>query len=361
MTPDKNPIVSSTIALLQDLIAIPAKSREESMRADYLQNYLKNNGLDVCRVGNNIWCHAWQPEADKPTILLNSHIDTVPATDSWTRDPFSPYIDEEGRLYGLGSNDAGAPLCALVATFLRLREAYQQGATQAYNLILGLSCQEEITGAEGIDLLLKDLPAIDLAIVGEPTSMRLAVAEKGLMVLDCVAHGQSGHAAHATGDNAIYKAIKDIQWFQQTQLPGVSPLLGPVRMTVSIIQAGSKHNIIPDTCQFTVDVRVNECYQNQELCEYIQSQVDCEVKARSYRLSSSGIDLQHPLVKRCQALGIELFGSPTLSDQSRMNFPSVKIGPGDSLRSHTADEFVYIQEIAEAIEQYTAILDGLRF
>lgn len=353
-----NPNIQSSIDLLQKLIAIPAKSREESARADYLQNYLTNKSLDV-RVGNNLWCYAWPPEEGKPNLLLNSHIDTVPASDSWTRQPFEPQL-ENGRLYGLGSNDAGGPLCSLVAAFLSLREAYLQGKQQAYNLILGLSCQEEITGPEGVDLLLSDLPAIDLAVVGEPTSMRLAVAEKGLMVLDCTVYGESGHAAHATGDNAIYKAIKDIQWFQQTQLPRVSPLLGPVKMTVSIINAGSKHNIIPDTCQFTVDVRVNECYQNQELCEYIQSQVDCQVKARSYRLSSSGIDLQHPLVQRCREMNIELFASPTLSDQSRMSFPSVKIGPGDSLRSHTADEYILLDEIAEAIELYIAMLDGLQ-
>lgn len=355
-----NPNIQASIDLLQNLIAIPAKSREESARADYLQNYLTNKALDVHRVGNNLWCYAWPPEEGKPNLLLNSHIDTVPATDSWTRQPFEPQL-ENGRLYGLGSNDAGGPLCSLVAAFLSLREAYLQGYQQAYNLILGLSCQEEITGPEGVDLLLSDLPAIDLAIVGEPTSMRLAVAEKGLMVLDCTVYGESGHAAHATGDNAIYKAIKDIQWFQQTQLPRVSPLLGPVKMTVSIINAGTKHNIIPDTCQFTVDVRVNECYQNQELCEYIQSQVDCQVKARSYRLSSSGIDLQHPLVQRCREMNIELFASPTLSDQSRMSFPSVKIGPGDSLRSHTADEYILLDEIAEAIELYIAMLDGLSF
>lgn len=344
-----------TIDLLQELISIPAKSREETQRADFLQDYLRKKDLDVHRVGNNLWCLAHPLQDDKPTLLLNSHMDTVPATDSWTRPPFTPQL-EDGRLYGLGSNDAGAPLCSLITTFLALREK-----PQAYNLILGISCQEEVTGADGIDLLLSDLPSIDLAIVGEPTSMRLAVAEKGLMVLDCTAQGESGHAAHNTGDNAIYKAIKDIQWFQQTQLPGVSPLLGPVKMTVTMINAGSKHNIIPDTCQFTVDVRVNECYRNQELCEYIQSQVDCQVKARSYRLSSSGIDLSHPLVKRCREMGLEIFGSPTLSDQSRMQFPSVKIGPGDTMRSHTADEYVRLDEIDQALRLYMAMLDGLSF
>ncbi len=393
------------VSLLKQLIQIPAVSRNEAARADFLEHFLKEQSLEVHRVGNNLWCSAWEMQAGKPTILLNSHIDTVPAIDSWTRDPFLP-VEEDGRLYGLGSNDAGAPLCSLVATFLALRNGVTASLSdassklcreaaamlchdvpsvailedadslndadsrshsrsecereQSYNLILGLSCQEEVTGAEGIDLLLSNLPPIDLAIVGEPTSMRVAVAEKGLMVLDCTAHGVSGHAAHNTGENAIYKAMKDIEWFRKTTLPGVSPLLGPVRMSVTMINAGSKHNIIPDSCQFTVDVRVNECYRNQELCEYIQSQVDCSVKARSFRLASSGIDLNHPLVQRCREIGLELFGSPTLSDQSRMAFPSVKLGPGDSLRSHTADEYVLLSDLAHAIPTYIELLDGLK-
>ncbi len=350
----------STLELLQSLVRIPAKSREENTRADFLQHYLEQSSLDIHRVGNNLWCYAWQSDASLPTLLLNSHIDTVPSSDSWTRPPFEPTI-ENGRLYGLGSNDAGAPLCSLVSTFLALRDAYAQGKHQSYNLVLGLSCQEEVTGEGGIDLLLKDMPAIDLAIVGEPTSMRVAVAEKGLLVLDCCAYGRSGHAAHNLGDNAIYKAIKDIQWFERTTLPKVSPLLGPVKMTVTIINAGSKHNVIPDTCRFTVDVRVNECYSNRELCDYIASQVACEVKARSYRLSSSGIDLKHPLVQRCREMGMDLYGSPTLSDQSRMPFPSVKLGPGDSMRSHTADEYVCIEEIEQALDMYYRLLDGLIF
>lgn len=349
------------ISLLQKMIAIPAKSREEKQRADFLQSFLQDCGLDVHRVGNNLWCEAWPMEAQKPTLLLNSHMDTVPSGDSWTRSPYQAEV-ENGRLYGLGSNDAGASLCSLTAAFLHLRTLWQEQAReQAYNLVLGISCEEEVTGAGGIDLLLRDLPTIDLAIVGEPTSMRMAVAEKGLMVLDCYTHGQSAHAAHSNGDNAIYKAMKDIQWFQQTQLPLVSPLLGPVKMTVTMIDAGSKHNLIPDLCHFVVDVRVNECYRNEELCQYIQSQVDCEVKPRSFRLSSSGIDWQHPLVEAARAQGLELFASPTLSDQSRMDFPSVKIGPGDTLRSHTADEYVEISEIEQAISLYINLLDGLKF
>ena len=346
--------LDDTLALLQDLIRIPSLSREEAACADSLEQYLQARGQTVNRCGNNLWCQAPGYDSSRPTLLLNSHIDTVTPASSWKRQPFEPSV-EDGRLYGLGSNDAGASVCCLVQTFLHLSQK-----PQSYNLVLGLSCEEEITGTGGIERLMQARPPIDLAIVGEPTGMRAAVAEKGLMVLDCTAHGQAGHAAHNTGDNAIYKAMKDIAWFQHTRLPRVSDLLGPVKMTVTVIQAGTRHNIIPDTCTFTVDVRVNELYRNEELCEYIKTQVDCEVKARSYRLSSSGIDLGHPVVERCRQLGLECYGSPTLSDQARMSCPSLKIGPGDSLRSHTADEYICLDELSRGLQLYASLLDGLK-
>lgn len=344
-----------TISLLQDLIRIPSFSREESQRADYLEQYLRNHGQAPRREGNNIWCMAEHYDASRPTMMLNSHIDTVPPSESWNRSPFDPEI-EGGRLYGLGSNDAGASLCCLIQTFLKY-----SSKPQTYNLLLALSCEEEITGKGGVERLMEVLPKVDLAIVGEPTEMNAAIAEKGLMVLDCTAHGKAGHAAHCNGENAIYKAMKDIEWFRTAQLPKISPLLGPVQMTVTIIQAGEKHNVVPDSCQFTVDVRSNECYRNEELYEYIQSHVESEIKARSFRLSSSGISPDHPMVKRCQTLGLSCYGSPTLSDQARMSLPSLKIGPGNSLRSHTADEFVCLSEIKKGLDVYDALVDGFVF
>lgn len=344
--------MKDTLDLLKQLIAIPSLSRQENDCADFLEKYLSERGQKVNRVGNNLWCMA-SYDPSRPTILLNSHIDTVPASDSWTRPAFQATVEGD-RLYGLGSNDAGAPLVCLVATYLKLCDTQQ-----SYNLVLGLSCEEEVTGKGGIETLIPQLPPVDFALVGEPTGLKAAIAEKGLMVLDCTAHGQSGHAAHQNGDNAIYKAMKDIEWFRTAQLPGISELLGPVRMTVTIVNAGSKHNVIPDTCTFTVDVRSNECYTNEQLFDYISSQVSCEVKARSFRLSSSGIDPSHPAVERCRQLHLPLFGSPTLSDQSRMPFASFKLGPGETTRSHTADEFVCLSELEAGLKVYMDLLDGL--
>ena len=347
-------LLSETQALLESLIRIPSLSRRETAVADYMEQYLAQHGQTVHRVGHNLWCQADGYDGSRPTLLLNSHLDTVAPSASWTREPYVPVV-EDGRLYGLGSNDAGAPLCCLVQTYLDLCHK-----PLAYHLVLGLSCEEEVTGTGGIDALLPQLPPVSVAVVGEPTGLRAAIAEKGLMVLDCTVHGVSGHAAHAIGDNAIYKALKSIEWFRTTELPRKSALLGPVRMTVTVIEAGEKHNIIPDTCRFTVDVRVNECYTNEELYQYICSQVDCEVKARSFRLASSGIEQDHPIVQRCRALGLECYGSPTLSDQSRMPFPSLKLGPGESTRSHTADEYVCLSELEKGLEVYRALLEGLQ-
>ncbi len=369
-------LAEEAVSLLRNLVAIKSYSREEAARCDYLEKYLKEHGQHVHRIGNNLWCEAHKHNAAFPTILLNSHIDTVPASEKWTYEPFVlqekefllPDGNSEKRLYGLGSNDAGAPLTCLIQTYLTL------SAQQIpYNLILGLSCEEEVTGKGGIDMLLTELPAIDFALVGEPTSMKAAIAEKGLMVLDCTAHGTTGHAAHNNGDNAIYKAMKAINWLRTTIIdndpsspvrPGWNgeSILGPVKMTVTIIEGGSKHNVVPDSCRFTVDVRVNDKYENETLFHYIEQQLagmDCTVQARSFRLSSSGISPQHPAVQRCKSLGLECFGSPTLSDQSRMPFSSIKMGPGDSKRSHTADEYIRPEEIKDGVEGYLRFLEGL--
>lgn len=343
----------NSIDLLKELIAIPAFSKEEKPRADFLCQYLQELGFEPKRVGNNIWCRAQSMDSSKPTLLLNSHIDTVRPSESWTRKPFEPLIEGD-RLYGLGSNDAGAALVTLILTFWRLSRS-----ERPYNLILGLSAEEEITGVQGIERLMAALPPIDLAIVGEPTGMQAAVAEKGLMVLDCTAKGVSGHAAHDNPNNAIYLAMDDINWFRNTLLPRSSDLLGPVKMTVTLIQAGEKHNIVPDTCSFTVDIRVNEQYNNRELYDYICTQVKCSVNARSFHLSSSSIPLDHPIVRACREQGLVLYGSPTLSDQARMQCPSLKIGPGQSLRSHTADEFVLLSEIRLGAEVYYNLLEHL--
>lgn len=344
---------SEALTLLQALIGTPSISREEEAAADFLQNYIEESGIMTGRSGNNIWCISPMFDTNKPTILLNSHIDTVKPVNGWRKHPFTPKQDN-GKLYGLGSNDAGASVVSLFQAY-----RYLSTTEQAYNLIFLASCEEEVSGKNGIESVLPQLPPIALGIVGEPTEMHPAVAEKGLMVLDVTAHGKSGHAARNEGENAIYKILPDIQWFQSHQFPNVSPLLGPVKMTVTQINAGTQHNVIPDTCTAVVDIRSNECYSNQELFEEISRHVNSEVKARSFRLNSSSIPLDHPFIQRAVALGRVAFGSPTLSDQALMNFPSVKIGPGKSSRSHTADEYVMIQEITEAIDLYIRILDGL--
>lgn len=344
---------SEALTLLQALIGIPSISREEEAAADFLQNYIEESGIMTGRSGNNIWCISPMFDTSKPTILLNSHIDTVKPVNGWRKHPYTPKQDN-GKLYGLGSNDAGASVVSLFQAY-----RYLSTTQQAYNLIFLASCEEEVSGKNGIESVLPQLPPIALGIVGEPTAMHPAVAEKGLMVLDITAHGKSGHAARNEGENAIYKILPDIEWFQNHQFPDVSPLLGPVKMTVTQINAGTQHNVIPDTCTAVVDIRSNECYSNQALFEEISRHVSCEVKARSFRLNSSSISLDHPFIKRATALGRVPFGSPTLSDQALMNFPSVKIGPGKSSRSHTADEYIMIQEITEAIDLYIQILDGL--
>lgn len=342
------------IDLLKGMISRPSFSREETAVADYLQKCWSDAGHHLFRKGNNLWIIAPGFDFAKPTLLLNSHIDTVKPAAGWQKDPFLPEETEDDRLYGLGSNDAGASVVSLYEAFTIL-----SAKAQPYNLIFLASCEEEVSGKNGIESVLPELPPIRFAVVGEPTGMRPAIAEKGLMVLDCVATGKAGHAARNEGVNAIYKAIEDINWFSTYQFPEKSDLLGPVKMTVTIIKAGTQHNVVPDRCEFTVDIRSNEFYSNERLFELIKEQVGCEIKARSFRLNSSRTEPEHPFVQRCLMLGKEPFGSPTLSDQALMRFPSVKIGPGDSARSHSADEFIRGPEIRDAITTYVRLLDGI--
>lgn len=341
----------SAAELLCRLIEVPRTSREEGAAADLLEAYFRGEmGLFCNRVGNNIWSRQPHFSAGKETLLLCAHIDTVKPVSGWQRNPLKATL-EGSRIYGLGANDDGASLVCLLHVFSALYEE-----DTPWNLVFCASAEEEVSGRGGIESVLPLLPKIDVALVGEPTNMQPAIAEKGLMVLDCTAHGRAGHAARDEGDNAIYHAIKDIEWFRNYKWEKVSPLLGPVKMTVTIVNAGTQHNVVPDTCTFTVDVRSNECYTNRELFDEIGKNVKSEVKARSFRLGSSSIDENHPLVQRIVALGGKPFGSPTLSDQALMPFPSLKMGPGESKRSHSADEFVDFCEIEHAIETYLKLL-----
>ena len=353
MMTDLTPYTSEAITLLSSLVSIPSVSREEEQVADFLQNYMERSGIMTGRSGNNIWCISPMFDTKKPTILLNSHIDTVKPVNGWRKQPFTAKM-EDGKLYGLGSNDAGASVVSLFEVY-----RYLSATEQAYNLIFLASCEEEVSGKNGIESVLPQLPPIALGVVGEPTEMHPAIAEKGLMVLDVTAHGKAGHAARDEGENAIYKALDDIQWFRNYRFPKESSFLGPVKMSVTQVNAGTQHNVVPDICTFVVDIRSNECYSNEDLFQEICSHIQSEAKARSFRLNSSHIDAEHPFVKRAVELGRTPFGSPTLSDQALMHFPSVKIGPGKSSRSHTADEYIRVSEIEEAIGIYIKILDGL--
>ena len=342
------------ISLLKQLIETPSLSREENKTADLIQCFLSDEGINSNRLGNNIWVQNLHYDTTKPTILLNSHHDTVKPNAGYTKDPFAAAV-EDGKLFGLGSNDAGGCLVSLIATFLYFYS--QEDLT--YNLVLAASAEEEISGKQGVESLLPHLPKIDFAIVGEPTQMHLAIAEKGLMVLDCTVYGTAGHAARNEGENALYKAIKDIEWFRQYVFPEISASLGPVKMSVTVIEAGKQHNVVPDTCHFVVDVRTTDAYSNEETLAIIREHVGCEVVPRSTRLNPSGIAKDHPFVVAGLMLGRETYGSPTLSDQALMPFPSVKMGPGDSARSHTADEFIYVKEIEEGVDMYIALLRKL--
>lgn len=343
------------IDTLKGMISRPSFSRDEAAVADFLQQTWQAAGHKVNRKGNNLWIASPGFDLGKPTLLLNSHIDTVKPAAGWTKDPFAPEESDDEKLYGLGSNDAGASVVSLYAAFTRLIEK-----EQPYNLIFLASCEEEVSGKNGLESALADLPPIAFAVVGEPTGMQPAVAEKGLMVLDCVAIGKAGHAARNEGINAITLAMKDIEWFNTYQFPEKSDFLGPVKMSVTMIHAGTQHNVVPDRCEFVVDIRTNEFYPNEQLFELIKEKVSCQVKARSYRLNSTRTELSHPFVERAVMMGKEPFGSPTLSDQALMPFPSVKCGPGHSSRSHAADEYIGLMEIREAIDTYVRLLDGLK-
>jgi acetylornithine deacetylase len=343
------------VSVLAELIKLPSFSKEEWETASYLTKLLFDNRVQVTRVGNNVLALNKHFDPLKPTILLNSHHDTVKPNIAYTKDPFFPEL-VDGKLYGLGSNDAGGCLVSLLFTFLHFFEAEDL----LYNLAFAATAEEEISGVGGVQAALPHLPAISFALVGEPTQMQMAVAERGLMVLDCKASGKAGHAARNEGENAIYKAMMDIEWFYCHRFDRVSDLLGPVKMTVTSIETENKaHNVVPAECRFIVDVRVNELYTLEEVLQIIQSKVQSEVTARSTRLRSSMISLDHPVVKAGLLMGKEYYGSPTTSDKALMPFPALKIGPGDSARSHSADEFIYLGEIRDGIIGYITLLDSV--
>lgn len=341
---------SEAVELLRHLIATPSISRDEKRAADVMEAFIKDHGLDCRREGNNVWTVTPDYDERRPTLLLNAHIDTVKPVETWTRNPFEPSLEGD-CLFGLGSNDCGGGLVSLLQVFRMMSDR-----ARTYNMVYLASAEEEVSGRDGISRVLPKLPPIDVAIVGEPTGMQPAIAEKGLMVIDGVAHGKSGHAARNEGVNAIYEALDDLVWLRGHRFDRVSDLLGPVKMTVTVINAGTQHNVVPDECRFVIDVRSNELYTNEELFEIIRNHVRSELKARSFRLGSSRIAPDHPLVRRMVAMGMRPFGSPTLSDQALMPFPSLKLGPGDSSRSHSADEYICVSEIKNAIKKYQEII-----
>ncbi|MCK6608065.1 MAG: M20 family metallo-hydrolase [Flavobacterium sp.] len=344
-------LFESVYELLKTLISIPSFSKSEDKTADCIENFFAKHNIPTNREMNNVWAFNKFYDASKPTILLNSHHDTVKPNASYTLNPFEP-IEKDGKLFGLGSNDAGGCLVSLIATFIHFFDK----ENLKYNLVLAATAEEEISGINGIESIFQKLGSIDFAIVGEPTEMNLAIAEKGLLVLDCVAKGTSSHAAHPNQNNAILNAIEDINWFNTYKFNKVSDLLGEVKMTVTIINSGSQHNVVPDSCQFTVDVRTTELYTNTEVFNIIQQNIKSEVTPRSLRLNSSSIPLSHPFVQAGLKIGRTYYGSPTSSDQAVIPCPSLKMGPGLSTRSHSSDEFIYVQEIKEAIQIYNSVL-----
>ena len=347
---NKKELITEAIYLLKELIATPSISRDEKKAADIFENHLKSYGLTYERKDNNIWCLSPKWKDGKPTLLLNAHIDTVKPVSSWTRNPFEPKIEDD-ILYGLGSNDCGGGLVTLLQVFRYFTEN-----ESPYNIIYLASAEEEVSGANGISCVLPLLPKTDVAIVGEPTGMQPAVAEKGLMVIDMTSHGKSGHAARNEGVNAIYEMLDDLTWIRNYKFKKESEFLGATKMTVTMINAGTQHNVIPDECKAVIDVRTNEYYQNEFLFEFLRKHLHSDVKARSVRLHSSHIEINHPLIQKCISMGKKPFGSPTLSDQALMPFPSFKMGPGESSRSHSADEFIRISEMERAIEEYIDLI-----
>ena len=348
-------LLQQALALLKGKIAIPAYSGSEAAAADYLSAQLSAAGITPFRIGNNICAYSKKNSEGKKTLLLNSHIDTVEAAGSYTLNPFEP-VEKDGKLFGLGSNDAGASLAALVVSFI-----YFNTVELPFNLLLVLSCEEENSGAAGIRMVTRELTDIDCAIIGEPTSMQAATGERGLLVLDGTAYGTQGHAARDEGVNAIYRALDDIACIRNYTFDRISPLMGAVRKSVTVINGGSQHNVVPDICRFVVDIRPNECYTNREILEQLQAGVKSELKARSLDNRCSFTPAGHPLLQCIERLSIPAYISPTTSDWMRLDIPAIKMGPGNSARSHTADEFVYLHEIAQGIDGYINFISNFRY
>ncbi|MES2690159.1 MAG: M20 family metallo-hydrolase [Bacteroidota bacterium] len=351
-----NNVYHETVNRLQELVATPSLSKEEGGATLLFENWMKADGIAYVRKGNNLIARSLYTDHSKPAILLNSHLDTVKPNAGYTKDPFNAVIAGE-KLYGLGSNDAGGALMCLYAVF----KQFYRSEDLKYNLVFAATAEEEISGRNGIESIITEIEPIDLAVVGEPTQMHLAVAEKGLLVLDCVVYGKAGHAARNEGENAIYKALKDLAWFQSFSFPLVSGTLGEVKMSVTMIEAGTQHNVVPAECKFTVDIRCTDAYTHEELLDIIKAHTSCAIKPRSLRLKPSAISMDHPIVKAGIKLGRNAYGSPTTSDQALMPFTSLKIGPGDSARSHQADEFIYLQELKEGIQLYHQLLTSILY
>jgi len=353
MTKDAGILRREAIELLQQLIAIPSFSTGEDGTAMAIENWFKKQGIPCKRQKNNVYAFNKYFEEGKPTLLLNSHHDTVTPNDAYTRDPFMPQI-ENGKLFGLGSNDAGGCLVSLLSTFVYFYALEEL----SHNIVIVASAEEENSGPNGLNSMLKLLPEIDVAIVGEPTQMQLAIAEKGLVVFDAVVSGTPSHAAHPNDNNAIYNTIAVLEWFRDYTFEKVSPVLGHVKLTVTQVNGGSQHNVVPARVNLVIDVRVNDCYTNREIADLLQQQAPCQISPRSLRLNSSSIPEAHPLVQSGIDLGRKTYGSPTLSDQASLSCQSLKLGPGDSTRSHSADEFIYLHEIEEGVNLYIELLRG---
>ncbi|MEP7317557.1 MAG: M20 family metallo-hydrolase [Panacibacter sp.] len=348
-------LYNEAVELLKQLISTRSFSKEEDKTAVLIETFLQSKGINAKRHMNNVWAVNKYFDKNKSSILLNSHHDTVKPNPQYTKNPYDPII-EEGKLYGLGSNDAGGCLVSLIATFVY----FYDKENLKYNFVIGASSEEEISGFNGIEALIPVIPEISFAIVGEPTQMNLAIAEKGLMVLDCLAHGKAGHAAREEGENAIYKAMKDIAWINSYGFPKISEWLGKVKMSVTVINTENKaHNVVPAQCTFAVDIRVTDAYSHEAVLEIIQENINSEVTPRSLRMRSTRIDVDHPVVQAGLAVGKKMYGSPTCSDKALMPFPALKCGPGDSARSHTADEFIYLNEIKDGIDTYIKMIEKI--
>jgi acetylornithine deacetylase len=355
MSDKTNILFEEAVALLKELIATPSFSKEEDETAGILCRFIGEKGIQHSRVGNNVYALNKYYDVNKPSILLNSHHDTVKPNKGYTFDPFSPF-EKDGMLFGLGSNDAGGCLVSLIATFLYFYDRQDMD----HNVVFAASAEEEISGVNGIELVLPYLGKLDYGIVGEPTKLEMAVAERGLMVIDCTAEGRSGHAARNEGENALYKAVDDINWLRSFKFEKVSSLLGETRLTATVIGTeNQQHNVVPSQCKFVVDVRVNELYTFEEILDLMKENMKSKFKPRTTRMKSTSIPLDHPLVKAGLSLGRGYYGSPTTSDKALMPFPTLKMGPGDSARSHTADEYVKLDEIKEGIKTYIQLVERL--